>query len=331
MIPSLLALPAMAPSGPPPRRSRGRWRWAPTALAAGGVAATLAFSLKPVVVLGFIFVAIVPFERMFPRHPQRLRRPRLGTDIAYALVSAPLTAVGAAVGLALSLATLAWLPGLLLRPLVSGLSPLPRALLGLILFDFVVYWAHRFGHEIPFLWRFHRIHHSTEHLDWVSGFRAHPLDGALLAPAFATLVVAGFSPKASGALAAAQVLSGLFLHANVRWSWQPLHRVLATPEFHHWHHSNEADAHSTNYAAFLPVWDIVFGTYFMPRSRRPAVYGVDGAVSVGIAGQLWDPFRRLRNPVPMLRHPVAAARELGTMLRRGLTQIRGAAGRRPAV
>lgn len=291
------------------------------------VAVVLAFNRQPLFIVGVLFVVVVPFERRFPRHRQPVRRPQIGTDIAYALVSGPLGLAGVTVGLALVLVTFAWLPGLVLRPVVLALPPGPRALVGFVLFDLAVYWAHRFGHEVPFLWRFHRIHHSTEHLDWISGFRAHPFDGVFLAPAFAILVTAGFSAKASGALAAAQVLSGLFLHANVDWRWRPLQRVVATPEFHHWHHSNEPDAHCSNYAAFLPAWDLIFGTYFMP-DRRPARYGVDGPVPATLVGQLWEPLRGLRNPFPRLLHPRQGVGEIRTMLHRGRGQLLQATRRR---
>ncbi len=297
-------------------------------LALIGVGASLAFGLDPLLTVAFLFVIVVPFEKIFPRHRQPLRRPHVGTDIAYALTSTPLAALGIIVGLVISIASMAWIPGLLLRPLVALLPPLPRMLLGVLLFDLAIYWVHRFGHEIPFMWRFHRIHHSTEHLDWVSGFRGHPLDGVLLAPAFVLLLVAGFSSEFSGALLVLQIVTGLFLHANVRWRWRPLHRLVITPEFHHWHHSNEVDARSTNYSVFLPVWDIIFGTYFMPSDRRPAVYGIDGPVSRGILGQLWDPFRGLRNPIRLLRHPIGTARELLRMVRRGLAQM-SVSARRP--
>ncbi len=202
-----------------------------------------------------------------------------------------------------------------------------RGVLGILVFDLGIYWTHRFSHEIPFMWRFHRIHHSTKHLDWVSGFRGHPFDGVLAAPAFVLLLVAGFSAEFSGALLVIQIVTGLFLHANVRWRWRPLHKVVITPEFHHWHHSNEVDARSTNYSVFLPIWDIMFRTYFMPNDRRPMVYGIDGEVSDGIIGQLWDPVRGLRNPLRMLRHPVQALRTLLKMLRRGLRQMRDSAMR----
>jgi len=280
------------------------------------------------VLVALLFVVIVPFEKFFPRHRQRVRRPQIGTDIAYALVSTPLTTVGLVAGLVVSAVSLFWLPGLLFRPLVLAVPPLPRAILGVFLFDLLLYWVHRFAHEVPFLWRFHKIHHSTEHLDWVSGFRAHPLDGVILAPPFVLLVVAGFEPAATGAFLVVQVIAALFLHANVSWRLRPLQRIVATPEFHHWHHSNQREAHHTNYSALFPIHDMIFGTYRVPRDRRPEVYGVDDPVSPGIIGQIWDPFRGLRNPIRMLRHPIAATRELLGLLRRGIGQIATSA-RRP--
>ena len=176
-------------------------------------------------------------------------------------------------------------------------------LIGILLFDALVYWTHRFYHEIPVLWKFHAIHHSTEHLDWASGFRGHPLDGTILAPAFVFLVTAGFSFELTGALAAAQLILGLFLHANVRWRMKWLHRLIITPEFHHWHHTNERDAIWTNYSTFLPIWDQLFGTYFMPKDRRPQVYGVNEEIPVGILRQLRYPLASWKNPLWYVLHP----------------------------
>ncbi len=193
--------------------------------------------------------------------------------------------------------SLAWLPGLALRPLVSQIPPLAQMMLGLVLFDLLIYWTHRFSHEVPFLWRFHAIHHSTETLDWVSGLRGHPFDGVILAPAFVFLLAAGFSPEYAGAITVIQILSGLFLHANVRWRLRPLHRLIITPEFHHWHHTNEPTAMHSNYSVFLPIWDIAFGTYFMPSNRRPATYGVDEYIPSGVVGQLLWPLRGIGNPL----------------------------------
>jgi sterol desaturase/sphingolipid hydroxylase (fatty acid hydroxylase superfamily) len=302
---------------PTPHRAR---RLVPRALALAAISAVLVFTREPLLTVAVLFVLVVPFERWFPRHRQGVRRPHLGTDVGYALLAPLLDIVMIWVGLAITVVSLAWIPGLLLRPFVSALPPAVATVAGVVLFDVAIYWAHRFGHEIPFLWRFHRIHHSTEHLDWISGFRNHPLDGAVLIPGFALLLVAGFSPEFSGALLVIQIVTGLFLHANVRWRWRPLHRIVITPEFHHWHHANEPGARNSNYSVFLPLWDQLFGTYFMPADRRPSVYGVDGGVPHGIVRQLAEPLRGLRNPLPGLRHPVRGIRALGRMTRRGLRQ-----------
>jgi sterol desaturase/sphingolipid hydroxylase (fatty acid hydroxylase superfamily) len=171
------------------------------------------------------------------------------------------------------------------------------------------------------LWRFHSVHHSTRHLDWISGFRNHPLDGVLLAPPFAFLLAAGVGAGTSGVLLVVQIVTGLFLHANVRWRWRPLQKFVITPEFHHWHHANEPDALNRNYAALLPVWDLMFRTFHCPADRRPTVYGVAQPVPTGIIAQLRVPLAGLVSRLRGLRHPRSAVRVLRHDLRRGRQQI----------
>ncbi len=283
------------------KRSRGSvGRLVRSGLVLAAIAGALALDVTAALLVPVLFVLVVPFEKLFPRHRQRLRRPGLATDIAYGLTQPLLVPVGIAVALIVGVLSLAWLPGLAVRPLVEALPPGARTVLGVVLFDLVAYWAHRASHEVPLLWRFHAVHHSTVHLDWVSGLRNHPLDGALLAPPFVFLIAAGFGAELTGVLAVVQIVTGLFLHANVRWRWRPLHRLVITPEFHHWHHANEADAHNTNYSIFLPVWDLLFGTYFMPAGRRPSVYGVTPPLPGGLVAQLLYPLRG-HTTVPPLR------------------------------
>ena len=261
-----------------------------------------------------LFVVIVPFEKLFPRHrSQRLRRPQLLTDIGYALAGPVLNGVGIAVAVIVGVLTLAWLPGLAIRPLVAMLPPSVMPFVGIALFDLTIYWVHRWSHEVPLLWRFHAIHHSTEDLDWVSGFRNHPVDGAIVAPPFFFLIAAGFDAEFTGALAIIQVIVGLFLHANVRWRLRPLHRLIITPEFHHWHHTNDPKAIHSNYSVFLPAWDLLFGTYFMPKDRRPETYGVDEYIPTGMAAQLVHPFRGMAHPVSLARHPITTAKAIGRL------------------
>jgi sterol desaturase/sphingolipid hydroxylase (fatty acid hydroxylase superfamily) len=318
----------LLPSIPVPVSRARRW-WGSVALIAAlaGVVAVYPAALAPVVLL---FVVVVPCEKLFPRHRQPFFRPGLATDLAWGVAQPALRLIGAAAGTLIALASLAWLPGLLLRPLVLSMPFWGRAVTGVVLFDAISYWGHRWSHQVGFLWRFHSVHHSSERLDWISGLRNHPLDGTVLGPPVAVLLAAGFGVRITGVLAIVQIVTGLFLHANVRWRWRPLQRVVATPEFHHWHHSSEADALNTNFSAFLPIWDLLFGTYFMPGGgRRPEVYGTTTPVPDGFIAQLLFPLRGLRNPALALRHPVAGARRAGAALRRGAGQIR-AASRRPA-
>ena len=271
------------------------------------VVAGVYYSTEGLFVLIFLSIAVVPFEKLFPRHKgQKTRRPELETDISYALASPVIGIAAGAAAIIVGILSLAWIPGLLVRPYVAQIPAEYMPIIGVLLFDMTVYWTHRFYHEIPFLWKFHAIHHSTKTLDWASGFRGHPFDGTLIAPAFVFLLVAGFSPELTGTLVVAQILLGLFLHANVRWRLRPLHKLIITPEFHHWHHTSEVDVIWSNYSTFLPIWDLIFGTYYMPKDRRPQVYGVEEYIPPGMAEQLLWPLKGMRNPVWILRHPLKA-------------------------
>lgn len=279
-------------------------RWLPRAVALAAIGVSLAFDRSGLFVVPLLFVLVVPFEKLFPRHRgQQVRRPHASLDVSYALASPVMNAIGIAAAVVVGVFSLAWLPGLAIRPFVSMLPAVALPFVGIALFDMAIYWVHRWSHEVPALWKYHAVHHSTEHLDWISGFRNHPFDGAIVAPPFFFLLAAGFDATFTGALAVIQIVLGLFLHANVRWRLRPLQRVVITPEFHHWHHANEVEAHNSNYSVFLPLWDIVFGTYYMPRNKRPVRYGVDDDVPMTMAGQFRYPFRGMRSPMWALCHP----------------------------
>ncbi len=263
-------------------------------------------SLEGVTIVIFLFIVVVPFERLFPRQKhQRFKRPHLDLDIGYAMAAPFLNILALGVGIFVGVVSLAWIPGLLIAPYVAMIPSPYKLIAGILLFDMTTYWAHRFYHEVPILWKFHSIHHSTEHMDWVSGFRGHPFDGTLIVPAIVFLLAAGFETEQIGFLAIFQIVFGLFLHANVRFRFKIFDRFIMTPEFHHWHHSNEEDAIWSNYSTFLPLWDMLFGTYFMPKGdRRPQIYGVDEIVPMTMAEQLKYPFEGKKNPLRFLRHPL---------------------------
>lgn len=322
------ASPAASPGSP---LGRGVRRLVKLGVVAAAI--VLSFLIDNAIFTGVValFVLVVPFEKFYPRQRgQKLRRPLVTTDLSYALAGPVLNVFGIAAIIVIGGLSFAWLPGLALRPLVSAIPAAAAPFVGFLMFDFASYWTHRFAHEVPFMWRFHAVHHSPEHMDWISGFRVHPFDGVLIAPGFFFLIGAGFEAEVAGVFAVLQIVLGIFFHANVRVRWRWLDRIACNPEFHHWHHANEPDSIGHNYSAALPVWDIVFGTFFMPRhstGRRPRRYGVDEGLPRDMLGQLTYPCRGVRNHLWLWRRPVTAARTVGVAARNLLADIRRSATR----
>jgi sterol desaturase/sphingolipid hydroxylase (fatty acid hydroxylase superfamily) len=164
----------------------------------------------------------------------------------------------------------------------------------LVIGDFVGYWMHRAFHGRR-LWHFHAIHHSSVDLDWLSAVRLHPVNDAVMRVAGTLPVLAlGFAPVAVAGIVPVLTLMAILVHANVDWDWGPLRAVIASPRFHRWHHTDETQARDKNFAGLLPVWDIIFGTYYMPKERRPTSFGTATPVPKGLVGQMIFPFRKAR-------------------------------------
>lgn len=232
---------------------------------------------------------------------QRMLRPGYGTDLVYWLTTPWLTRSMTRIGVVLALAPLFALLG---RPLTResvlagygavGQWPMPAQALAIVVIgDFVGYWTHRAFHR-GWAWRVHAVHHSSEALDWLAAVRVHPLNdlGNRVAQAL-VLIGLGFSPLAVAAIQPFLTLYAIFLHANVRAEFGPLRYVIATPAFHRWHHTSEADGCDKNFAGLLPLWDLMFGTFHMPPGRQAERFGVDGIKVPGsYLAQLMFPFRR---------------------------------------
>jgi sterol desaturase/sphingolipid hydroxylase (fatty acid hydroxylase superfamily) len=99
---------------------------------------------------------------------------------------------------------------------------------------------------------------------------------------------------AAASFALVRGAGAVWAHLNVRWRLRPIQKVFITPAVHGWHHATDPDAINTNYAAALPVWDVLFGTFFSPRDRVPSGYGCTEPVPDGFAAQLAYPLRRMR-------------------------------------
>lgn len=296
------------------------------ALIAAAVALSFQIDSSIFGAVAVLFAIIVPFEKLYPRQKgQKIRRPLVTTDIAFALTNPLLNVVGIAAFIIIGGLSLFWLPALALRPLVNLIPTAALPFVAFLLFDFLGYWTHRWAHEVPFMWRFHSVHHSPEHMDWVSGFRIHPFDGVLIAPGFFFLLGAGFDVELAGVFAVFQIILGIFFHANVRVRWRLLDKVAANPEFHHWHHANEPDSIGHNYGGALPWWDLAFGTFFMPKAdRRPRHYGIDEYLPRHMIGQLTHPCRGARQHLWLWRHPIMATKTIAIATRNLVDDIKRA-------
>jgi sterol desaturase/sphingolipid hydroxylase (fatty acid hydroxylase superfamily) len=167
-----------------------------------------------------------------------------------------------------------------------------------VLADLAFWLAHRACHAVPFLWRFHKIHHSSAHLDWLASYRVHPVDQILNSTVIAlpTLLI-GFSPTAVLIHAFIFEWHSTLLHSNLRVSFGALGKVFATTQFHHWHHAEEVEAHDRNFGGQLTIWDRLFGTWIDPPGF-PVRYGVADAPGEGFLSHMAAPLLPTRSATP---------------------------------
>jgi sterol desaturase/sphingolipid hydroxylase (fatty acid hydroxylase superfamily) len=240
-----------------------------------------------------ILAALLYFlERLFPEQPrQHALRPGTNVDAIYwffdFFVSRRL-ATGASILLFISLVALR-------MPRLTFVEHQPiwlQAIEAVLVSELFGYWSHRLMHEVPVLWRLHKVHHSSEQLDWLAAARFHPLENVwnkliVLLPLF----VLGFSPKITTIFGPFIAIYPIFLHSNVRWSYGWLGYAVSSPAFHRWHHSSDAEALNKNYSGLLPLFDFLFGTAHFPRSK-PIAYGLAGdRAPSGFWQQIVWPFR----------------------------------------
>ena len=240
-------------------------------------------------------LVFIPLERLFARLPEQgVFRRGWRTDLTYFFVSSLLVQLLTILTLKPAMILFDWAAIPAVRETVRAWPGVVQFVALLFVADFTQYWVHRTFHAVPILWRFHAVHHSAEQMDWLAGSRLHLVDIAMTRGlTYVPIYVLGF---AEGPLLAYLVVvsaQATFIHANVRFEFGPLKWLVATPQFHHWHHAAEADAIDKNFAVHLPVIDAVFGTMYLPP-RWPQGYGIGGGDRVpnGFLRQFVWPFRR---------------------------------------
>ncbi|MDX8480411.1 sterol desaturase family protein [Mesorhizobium sp. VK24D] len=231
---------------------------------------------KAMLVIALIFI---PLEQLLPLHAEQpLTRRHWLNDVFYLLFNGIVIKFGllVVVGAAMLLVERLIPPAL---PAAIRSQPVwLQALEVLVIADIGFYLAHRAFHAVPFLWRFHAIHHSIEEMDWLAAHRVHPVDQILTKSASLLPVLAlGYSGEAIFIYVLIYQWQSVFIHSNTRIRFGPLKWLLASPQFHHWHHANERRAFDKNFAGQLPLLDLLCCTLYMP-DRMPEKYGVDAPV-----------------------------------------------------
>jgi sterol desaturase/sphingolipid hydroxylase (fatty acid hydroxylase superfamily) len=166
--------------------------------------------------------------------------------------------------------------------------------LAAVIIEFGGYWVHRVCHETDFFWRFHSTHHSAERLYWLNAGRDHPLGASLTTIGqMAPVIILGVSEECMVLYLVLQSIHGLFQHANINVKLGPLNWLFSMAELHRWHHSLKLEEANTNYGLTLIVWDVVFGSRYLPDSPGPCNIGIESMPNFprGYWQQLTIPFR----------------------------------------
>jgi len=248
--------------------------------------------------MGVVFAVLTHWSACNPGRPW-WRKSEIVTDVCYWFLI-PLVARFVRIGLmVMGAAMLFDIHGAdaLIKFYDNGFGPIAvmplwaQALTFLVASDFLLYWFHRLYHGAH-LWKYHAVHHSSAEVDWISAARFHPVNilfGTVIVDV--ALLLAGISPNVMLWVGPFTTASSAFVHANLNWTLGPFKYVIAGPVFHRWHHTAADRGGSSNFAGTFPIWDILFGTFYMPKNELPDAYGIDDEhFPQGFGQQLIYPF-----------------------------------------
>lgn len=160
----------------------------------------------------------------------------------------------------------------------SGMHPALQLVLFFFIADFVQWCVHNLLHRIPFLWKFHKIHHSVKEMGFAAHLRYHFLETFVYQSVkyISLAMIFGFTLEYAFIVYASTVVIGHLNHANLGWSYGPLKYLFNNPKMHIWHHAKELpDSHSKgmNFGISLSCWDYLFGTAYVPSDGRDIELG----------------------------------------------------------
>ena len=162
-----------------------------------------------------------------------------------------------------------------------------EVLIYFVFVDFFYYWFHRSQHHFNFLWCFHIFHHSIRNLNAANSYH-HWTEQFLRLFVFSIPVTILFRPSAESFIVFTAFAASWnqYIHCDCKNAALPnlLRQFIADNVYHHAHHGLEEKYHNKNYSAYFPVWDLVFGSQFMPETNELPATGLPGYDEVSIPG-----------------------------------------------
>tara|TARA_B110000971_G_C19851941_1_gene427550 strand:- start:28 stop:768 length:741 start_codon:yes stop_codon:yes gene_type:complete len=149
-----------------------------------------------------------------------------------------------------------------------------------VLLDFVQWFTHVLLHKTPFLWQFHKVHHSVKEMGFAAHLRYHWMENILYKPfkTIAIMLLGGFEPSQAFIIHFAAITIGHLNHANLALDWGPLKYVLNNPVMHLYHHAKSLPKgrFGVNFGISLSIWDYLFNTSYVPKKNPHLTLGFDG-------------------------------------------------------
>ncbi len=261
----------------------------------GGPAIGLDWFLLDLLLMALIYV---PLERLWPQYPkQGTFRNEWTLDVVYFMSThLPLQILSFLVLLPATQAT-KYLGVPVLQEFIARMPWFLQFFLAVVVADIAEYFVHLALHKVPFLWRFHAVHHSSKALDWIAGSRSHFVDDTLVRGFILAPLMLGFSQSIILAYLIFVTIHATWTHCNFGPNAKWLEKFLVMPRYHHWHHTSQKEAIDKNFAIHFPWIDKIFGTYYYP-DVWPESYGLAGEeISPNFFGQTIEPFtKRRRTP-----------------------------------
>jgi len=233
-----------------------------------------------------------PIEVLWPAYPkQNVFRSEWLTDIVYFLSThLPIQITTFLILLpATQLSSILNIPSVV--NVVGQLPWLVQFLMAVVVADLAEYFIHRCFHTVPFMWRFHAIHHSSKSLDWIAGSRSHIVDDIAVRGFILIPMMLVFPHNMLIAYLFFVNFHATWTHCNFGPTIKWLEPFLIQPRYHHWHHTSQKEAIDKNFAIHFPWIDRIFGTYYFPEDKWPDTYGLDNErIPAGFWRQTFYPF-----------------------------------------